>query len=205
MGAVQSLARRPLGLRAPVATRRAPQRDEGPSSSARSRTFRHLLPPRVHGSVRPEIYTAPMKMVDQLLPGRTKVEDRALAPQRRAVEVAERRFQRELGKPMPRTARGIFGRQQRLAALEQAVDDALAALRARLEQLAGERLQLLPNDAIEVGHGGGGGGDVWDDRRYPVVCTSGGRLISLGGCSTLGPAQDRVRWFQRALENRRGQ
>ena len=144
---------------------------------------------------------ARIDLLDQLLPGRTGAEDEALAPSVRAVEVAERRYQSELAKPLPSTDRGYYGRQERLTSLQQGIAHARAALRARLEQLAEERLAMLPDDATDIGHGGGGG-DLWDDRRYPVVCRSSGQLVSLGGCMTLGPAQDRVRWFQDAAERR---
>lgn len=146
---------------------------------------------------------AHIDLLDQLLPGRTDAEDKALAPSVRAVEVAERRYRSEVAKPLPPTDRGYYGRHERLTNLQQGIDDARAALRAKLEQLAEERLAMLPQDAMDIGHGGGGGDNLWDDRRYPVVCQSGGQFVSLGGCSTLGPAQDRVRWFQDAAERRR--
>lgn len=145
-----------------------------------------------------------MKMIDERLPGRSDAEDRALRDLVRKVEIAERKRENEVGAQMPQTDRGRVGRTERMGEQQQSVKDTMAALKTRLDQLAEERLALLPADATEIRHGDGGGGDLRDDRRYPVVCTSAGQTVSLGGCSTQGPAEQRVAWFRDAAERRRG-
>ena len=142
-----------------------------------------------------------MKMIDERLPGRTEAEDRALSPCRKAVEVAERRRVAELEKPFPSTDRGRFGRGERVDALQAALVAAEDALSMRLDELVAERLKLLPEDAEDISTGSDS--DRYDDRRYPVTCTSGGRLVPLGGCDRLGPAQDRERWFRDQAAARR--
>lgn len=143
-----------------------------------------------------------MKLIEERLPGRTEAEGRALAVHVRKLESAERKLQREGARARPVTERGMAGRLERILLLREEIDNAEAALKKRCDELAAARLKLLPDDATGI-QIGASGGDVWDDRRYPVVCTSKGRLVSLGGCSTLGPAQDRERWFRLAAKRRR--
>lgn len=143
-----------------------------------------------------------MKLIEERLPGRTQDEDRALRELVRKVESVEKKRELEVGTQMPQTDRGRVGRSERLVGQQQAVNDAIAALTAKVNELAETRLQLLPADAtdIKLEHGSGDG-----DDRHPVVCTSAGQRVPLGGCATLGPAEDRARWFREAAERRRSQ
>ncbi|MBA3393669.1 MAG: hypothetical protein H0T89_13555 [Deltaproteobacteria bacterium] len=145
-----------------------------------------------------------MKIIDERLPGRSDAEDLALRDLVRKVEISERKRENEVSAQMPQTDRGRVGRTERMAEQQQSVKDAMAALKTKLDQLVEERLALLPADATDIRHGDGGG-DLRDDRRYPVVCTSAGQTVSLGGCSTQGPAEQRVAWFRDAAERRRNQ
>ena len=145
-----------------------------------------------------------MDLIEQRLPGRTDDEERALRDVVHDVETTQRRRSAELGKPAPETPRGMSGRMERMNAHQLSLDEAMAALAAQLDELAAARLALLPADATEIRLGDVPQG-VQDDRRHPVVCTSGGETVSLGGCSRIGAAEDRLRWFREAAERRRSQ
>ena len=123
-----------------------------------------------------------MKIEDEVLPGRTKEENAAVA-------AVVAKLPRVPGPPaqLPSTVAALERHAAR--ALEQA-----AAQRATQEQLrhglgaiADRRREELPADAVRVDVGADD--DYHDDRRYPVsYTTSDGARGSLGGCPNLGDA-----------------
>ncbi len=146
-------------------------------------------------------------VTEKMLPGRTAAEESAVKPFEDAVDRTERAVDRVVTKPMPGTQGGIARRLAHqlevLPGLNGAVDDALAALAAKLAELGDARRALLPDGATDFRVVCNG--DAYDDTRYTVVCTSRWRTVALGGCTTLGPAQERQRWFERELAARMGE
>ena len=144
---------------------------------------------------------------DELLPGRTKDEDRALGPTRHAVAKAEREREKALGAgtPAARTLAGAAAQARRmLEALPEAdalVADAKDAHRARLNEMANARRAMLPPDAVEITIAQSG--HYHDDRRYTVgYVTAEGVRGFLGGCSDAGDHRARWHWFEAELKRR---
>jgi hypothetical protein len=143
--------------------------------------------------------------LDEVLPGRTAVESRALKPLLDALERVRSAHDRRTRVPRPSTSAHVRSHFSRLLAelpeqqaKEQAAESALRGKTASLEEA---RRAMLPADARDLSiHTDG---DRYDDGRYVVTCrTSDFAWISLGGCTTLGSAPERLRWFEAELAAR---
>lgn len=140
-----------------------------------------------------------------VLPGRTTAEDDALELSRKAVERANREADKlahkRLSTSLTWAERQVEAKLRAMPAKMSAIAEAERVFRAKAEELAELRRKLLPDEAENVQLTVNG--DAHGDTRYLVTCVSRGRVVSLGGCTTRGPAQDRQRWFERELAARR--
>jgi hypothetical protein len=136
------------------------------------------------------------------LPGRSADENKLLRPYLKAIDSAENKVESLTRTEQPATQRGVTSRLEKTIELRTNADAVWNELRERLKVMETERLALLPVDAVRVQNLGRAEHDHSEDR-YKVVCfTSTGEQFSLGGCATLGDAQSREQWFERALKTR---
>ncbi|MDQ3368203.1 MAG: hypothetical protein M3680_22495 [Myxococcota bacterium] len=91
-----------------------------------------------------------MDVIEQRLPDRSEEEERALATCKRALESAEKKLNSELRAPLPGSDRGRLGRQERVEALQRAINERRAALVTMLDELAAARLGPVPTAAPDV-------------------------------------------------------
>jgi hypothetical protein len=136
------------------------------------------------------------------LPGCSADEHQRLRPYLRKIDSAENKVENLMRAEQRSTPRGRTTRLEKTIELRSSAEAAWNDLRERLKAMETERLALLPMDAVRVQSLGRAEHDHSEDR-YRVVClTSTGELVSLGGCTTLGDAQSREQWFDRALKSR---
>ncbi len=142
------------------------------------------------------------KFCDKHLRGRSAAETKQLQPLIKAIDSATRTADRLVRGPAPRTERGLASRLERRIEAEKAIDAAYERLREKLEALGEARRQRLPNTADRI-VSLGRDADDHSTGRYKVVCiTTDGETFDLGGCISLGDAQDREAWFKRELKRR---
>jgi hypothetical protein len=144
--------------------------------------------------------------IDDVLPGVTEAETRQLAPYFKRYEKAFRERAKlfdgvDTDSPRQDLTGKVRRRLDRLPELTAAVETAQRDLEAQAATLRDKRRELLPADALAAETMPADDHSV--EERWMVVARTEYHRLALGGCRTLGEAQQRQRWFQAEIERRR--